>query len=72
MKHRALLRHIDLLAAEHRFYVLTQPASLGKVNEKLDRLSRDAVFRIVEIKSAGVDGETLAPLGIIGEELSQM
>ena len=72
MKDGALFRHDDLLAAERRVDAPAPASALGKLHQQSDRLVGDAVLRVVELDAGGLDRETLATPGIVGEELPQM
>ena len=50
----------------------TQSALLGEIHEKTDRLIRDAILRVVEVKTGAFDSQPLAPVRIIGKERPQM
>src|SRR4030095_9358 len=71
VEHRALLRCVDLLAAEHGVDVLTQARLLGKLEQQGQGFVGDAVLGIVEVDSRGFGHESLAALAILGEELLQ-
>jgi hypothetical protein len=72
VKHGALFRDVDLLAAEHRGNTPAQAALLGKLQKQRDSLVGDAVFRVVEVNAGRFDRKALATPGIVSEELSQM
>ena len=72
VQRRALLRDVDLVAAEHGVDALTQAAFLGKPQQQLQGLIGDPVFRIVEINARGLQRHSLAAIGILGEELPKM
>ena len=45
---------------------------LGQLDEQFERLIRDAILRVIEIKAHSLRRQALAALGIIRKELSQM
>ena len=72
VKHRALLRGVDLVAAEHGVDVIPQAQFLGKLKQQSQGLVGDPVLGIVEIESGGLDRQPLPALAILGEELPEM
>ncbi len=72
VEHRAVLGDVDALAAEHRLAPLGEPAFLGQRDQQPDRLVGDPVLGVVEPKAGGLGDETLAALGVGGEELAQV
>src|SRR6516165_8621750 len=72
MKHRALLRCIDLVAAEHGVDAIPQARLLGKLKQQSHGFVGDPILGIVEIESGGLDHEPLAALAILGEELPEV
>ena len=72
VEHRALLRGVDLLAAEHGVDALAQARLLRKLQQQGQGFVGDAVLGIVEIDSGGFGHEPLAALAILGEELPQV
>ena len=69
---RAVLRHVDLLAAEHGVDPRAQAGLLGELDEQPQRLVGDAVLRVVEVDAGGFRGQAFAAPGIVREELPQM
>src|SRR5262249_60021564 len=72
MKHRAVLRHVDLLAAEHGVDPLAQPGFLGEAEEETECLVGQAVLRVVEVQADALDRQALAATRVVGEELAEM
>ena len=72
MQNRAVLGDVDALAAEHGVHALAQPTFVRQPQEQTQRLAREAVFRVVEVQTDRLEGETIAALGVVGEQLSQM
>ena len=54
VEHGAILRDVDLLAAEHGVDAGAQAAVLGQADEQRQRLVGDPVLRIVEIDARGL------------------
>src|SRR5262245_16459385 len=69
VQHCAVLRDVDLVAAEHRLNALLEPDLPGELDQQPQRLVGDAVFRVVEIDSGDLDREPLAALRVLGKEL---
>src|SRR5262249_11414852 len=69
---RALLRDVDLVAAEHGVDVLAEAGLLGELQQKAERLVGDAVLGIVEVDPGRLDDEPLPALAVVGKELAQM
>src|SRR5262245_46722268 len=72
VQHCAVLRDVDLVAAEHRLHALLEPGLSGELDQQLQRLVGHAVFGVVKIESHGLDREPLAALGVLCKELPQM
>ena len=72
VKNSPILRDVDLLAAEHGLNAFTEAALLGEIDEEADRLVRDTILRVVQVKAGTFGGQALAAKGIIGEERPQM
>ncbi len=72
VEHRTLLRHVDLLAAEHCVDARAQAALFGKIPQQSKRLVGDAILGVIEVKSGGFGIESLAAPGIVGEKLPQV
>ena len=48
-----------------------RPDSSASCSEQLERLVGDAVLRVIQKKSGGLDSESLAAFGVIGEQFPQ-
>ena len=72
VQHRALLRDVDLLAAEHGVDALPQAGLLRQLQQQFQRLVGDAVLGIIEKKADSLGGKTLASLRVVGEQLAEM
>src|SRR5262249_32603915 len=72
MKHGAILRAIDPLAAEHGIDPLPQPGFIRELNQKLQRFIGDPVLGVIEIDTRRVQGQTPTPVPIFREQISQM
>ena len=59
MQHGALLRDVDLVAAEHGVDALAQAGLLGELKQQAQRLVGDPVLGIVEIEPGGFDRQPL-------------
>src|SRR5439155_1189398 len=67
---RAVLGHVDLVAAEHGVDALAQPDLLGEPKEEAEGVLGHAVLRVVEVQAHAFDRETLTATRIVGEELA--
>jgi hypothetical protein len=72
VKHRALFRDVDLVAAEHGVDTIAQPRLFGKLKQQFQGFVGDPVLGIVEIDSRGLDRHPLAALAILVEELPEV
>ena len=72
MQNRAVLREIDLVAAEHRVDPFPQARLLREPLEQRQRLVGDTVFRIVEKETGRLGSQSPPSLRIAGEELAQV
>ena len=72
MQNGALLGDVDLIAREHSVDVLAQAGLLRKLQEQPHGLAGDAVLRVVEVETQGLQREAFATLGILGEELPKV
>ena len=72
VKHRAVLRDVDVVAPEHGLDALPQPRFLGKPKQEGQGFVGDPVLGIVEIDSGCLDREPVAALAILGEELPEV
>jgi len=57
VQHGAILRHVDLFPAEQRLDAGLQAAGLGERDQGVERGPIDAVFRVVEMDTGGVERE---------------
>ena len=71
VKHRAVFRDVDLVAAKHRIDAVSQAALVRELHEQLERVVGDAVLRVVEEDADGVGGVARAALRVLVEELTQ-
>ena len=72
MERRAALRDVHRLAAEHRVHLLREPAFRRELPQKLERVVRDAMLRVVEIEAGRFRGQPLAARRIGVEEIPEM
>lgn len=72
VQHGPLLRHLDLLTAEHCGDALAQAAYLGEAHEQRYGVVGNAVLRVFKIETAGFGGQALATPGMSDEERPQM
>ncbi len=72
VQHRALFRHVDPFAAEHRRDALAQAAFLGQSREQSHRFVGDAILGVIEIDAGSFGSQALAAAGIFGEKLPQI
>ncbi len=67
VQHRALFGDVDLVAAKHRVDSRAELSVLGQCEQQAHRFVGDAMLRIVEIETGGLDGETLAAIRVFGK-----
>ena len=72
VQNRPVFRDIDLLAVEHGIDPISQTAFFRQLKEQFEGFIGDAIFRVIEIETHCLDGQTLAALGVIRKELSKM
>jgi hypothetical protein len=72
VQHRALLRGVDPVAAEHGVDAIPQARLLGKLKQQLNGLVGNPVLGVVEIDSRGLYCEPFAAPAILGEELAEV
>ena len=72
MQDGAIFRDVDFLAAKHRVDPGAQPGLFGELDEQLERLVGDAIFRVIQVDAGGLRGHPLAALRIVGEQVSQV
>src|SRR5262249_9452736 len=68
----AVLRDVDVLAAEHRVAPLGDALLVGELDKELQRLVGDPVLRVVEEEPGAFCDQALTAAGVLGEELAQM
>src|SRR5207253_2181969 len=62
----------DRGAGEHRIDPLAQAAFLRELDEQTERLVGDPVLGVVEIDVLGLDGEALATVAVLREQVAQV
>ena len=67
-----VLREVDLVTPEHGVDLPAQVAFPGQLQEKLEGFVRDAILRVIEENARGFSRQTLAAVGILREELTEM
>src|SRR6266851_1198913 len=72
VKHSTVLRDIDLFSTEHCVDTRPQPRIFRQLNQKLQRLIRDAVLRVVEKDPTCLNCESLAARRIFRKHLLQL
>ena len=72
VKHRAVLRDVDVVAPEHGVDAVSQAGLLGKLQQQPYGFVRDPVLGIVEIDSGRLDRQPLPAVGILGKELPEV
>ncbi len=72
MQHRPVLRQIDLFAAEHGITPFLKARLFRQFDQQLDGLVSDAVFRIIEEQSLGLDGKARSAPRIFCKKVAQM
>jgi hypothetical protein len=72
MQDGAIFRHVDFLASKHRVDPGAQPGLFGELEEQLERLIVDAIFRVIQVDAGRFRGHPLAARRIIGEQSSQV
>src|SRR5579872_4799437 len=65
MENRPLFGDVDLVASEHGVDVLAQAGLLRELKEQSCRFAGDSIFRVVEIETHYLQGETFAALWIL-------
>jgi hypothetical protein len=71
VQHRPVLRHVDVLAAEHRVPALGHPGLGGQLHQQPHGLAGDPVLGVVEIQPGRLRGQPLAAPGVGLEQLTQ-
>jgi hypothetical protein len=72
MQNRSILRDINFLASKHRVDPRSQAGFLCQLKEELESFVGDAILRVVEVETHGLQGQALAAFRVIGKELSKM
>src|SRR5438270_7951003 len=72
VKNGAIFRDIDLFSTAHRIDPLPQPGLLGQLNEKLQRLVRDAVLGVIKKDPTRLNRESLAALRVFRKHLFEI
>ena len=72
VKNRAVLGHVDLVAAEHRVDAIAQPRLFRQLPQKTQGFVRDPVLRVVEIQAGKFSRHALAALRVVCEKGSQV
>ena len=72
VEHGAVLRDVDVLAAEHRVASLGHAALVGELAEQPQRLVGDPVLGVVEEEAGALGDQPGAALGVLGEQVAQM
>ena len=72
VQHRAVFGDVDLIPAEHRVDALAQAALLGEIEQQFERLVGDAVLGVVQVQAGRFNRQTLAALGVLGEQRPEM
>ena len=68
----AVLRDVDVLAAEHHVPALLEVRLLGQLEEQPHGLVGHAVLRVVEVEPDGLRPQPLAAVRILGEQVAQV
>ncbi len=72
VQHGPVLRDVDVLAPEHRIAALGDAALLRQLNEQLQRFVGGPVLGVVEEESGAICDQTLAAIGVLGEQVAQV
>ena len=72
MQNCALLRNVDFLPAEHGIDSCSQARLLRQLKKEMHRFVGDAVLGVIQVKTNGLDRQTLTALRIIRKKLLQM
>ena len=72
VQHGAIFGDVDLLAAEHRLDPRLQSGFLRQLQQQLERFVGDAVLRVIQEQSGGLEGHSLPALGIGGEQFLEV
>ena len=72
MQRCSIFRNVDLLPAEHGVNPCLESGLLRQLDEKLNSLICDPIFRIIEIDSHVFGSHAFATCRITGEEIAEM
>ena len=68
----AFFGRVDLLPAKHRIGPRPQSRFFGELQQQLQRLIGDAVFRVIQVDPRRLGSQTFASPGIFREQLPHM
>ena len=68
----AVLGDVDLLAPEHGVDAVAEAGPLRERDEEAEGLVGDAVLGVVEVDAVDLDGQALAAVGIVGEQVAEV
>ena len=72
MQHGAVFGVVDVHSGVHSLGALIELDGLGKVGEQLEGFRLDQVLGQIEVQVAGVEGQLLDALGVLGEPLLEL
>src|SRR5258708_20083588 len=72
VKHRAVLRDVDLVAPEHGVDAVPQPRFLRKLKQQFQGFVGDPFLGIVRLDPTGLDGQPFPAIVILGKELTEV
>jgi hypothetical protein len=72
MQDRSLLGNVDFLPSEHGIDSCPQARLFRQLKKEAQRFIRDAVLGVIQVKTNGLDRQTLTALRIIRKELPEM
>ena len=72
VQHRPVLRHVDVVAAEHGRAPVGHAGLLGQRDEQFHGLVGNPVLRVVQVQPGRLDGQPLASARIPGEQVAQV
>ena len=72
VEHRAVLRHVDLLASEHHVPAFRHTRLFSEVEQQPHGLVGDAVLGVVEVEVGGLDRQALPAAGVPCEQVAQV
>jgi hypothetical protein len=68
----ALLGDVDFLPVEHGIDSCPQARLFRQLKEQLERLIVDSVLGVIQVKTNGLDRQTLTALRVVRKKLPQM